>query len=424
MRRVLRLVTTVLVLAIPALVAVPMVRLHADSPLERSAVEIVDDALPRLEFQRQALDGGSAQRMQQLFPEGYFFSYALYGLTWVDVGARSEQLRDRGLAEARWALSHLDSERGRAVFDESLDPPYGVFYQGWTTWLRGGIVRLAGAGATESARFSADVQQLADSFTRTLDRTGSPFLTAYPGQAWPCDSAVAIAAVRLAGDQHIGVVDRWLAAVGSRRDPATGLLPHTVDPVSGAPTSGARATSQVIILRFLIEVDPVGASRDWKTFRDRFGSTIPGIPGVREHPQGTDLPGDVDSGPLILGLSASASAVALGDAVLYGDRPAAAALTGLAEATGFAVEWNGSRRYLAGQLPVGDAFLAWSMTARPWINQADPVTSGPGWSWRIPWYLPTWILIAPFLALATWLALPAIVPARRDSEGAPQTATV
>jgi hypothetical protein len=42
--------------------------------------------------------------MQEPFPEGYFFSYALYGLTWVDVGMRDGAPRDRALAEARWAL--------------------------------------------------------------------------------------------------------------------------------------------------------------------------------------------------------------------------------------------------------------------------------------------------------------------------------
>jgi hypothetical protein len=409
-----RVLTAVLLLGLPALLVVPMTRLHTSSPLDRADIEIVEDALPRLAFLRRALDGGAAEQMQRLFPEGYFFSYALYGLTWVDVGARSAQQRDRALSEARWALEHVDSPAGRAVFDESLDPPYGVFYQGWTTWLRGGVARLAGPGSPESARFATDARQLADAFSRTLAESGSPFLPAYPGQAWPCDSTVGIAAVRLAGDQHAGVVERWLSAAAQRRDPATGLLPHTADPVTGQPTSGARATSQTIILRFLPEVDPAAARRDWATFRELFASQALGIPGVREHPQGTDLPGDVDSGPLIHGLSASASAVALGDAVLYRDRSAAAALTGLAEATGLPIEWNGARRYLGGQLPIGDAFLAWSLTARPWITQPNPVDTGPTWTWRIPWHLTAWALTAPFLALATWLLLTA---QRRNAVG-------
>ncbi|WP_196279459.1 hypothetical protein [Catellatospora vulcania] len=404
MRRLVRSFVVLLVLALTGLAGIEVSRLHTPSPLARTDAEIVADTLPRLAFQREALDGGSAARMQQLFPEGWFFSYTLYGLTWLDVGARSTQLKERALAEARWALSRVDSVDGRAVFDDSLDPPYGVFYQGWATWLRGGVVALAGPGAPERDRLTPDADALATAFRRQLGATGSPFLTAYPGQAWPCDSAVGIAAVRLAGTltgvDRSGLIRDWLAAADSRRDRATGLLPHTVDPVTGQPTSGARATSQVMVLRFLREVDPAVGARDWAAFREQFASTVPGAPGIREHPRGVDLAGDVDSGPLLWGLSTSASAVALGDAVVYGDAPAAAALTGLAEAAGLAVQWDGERRYLGGALPVGDAFLAWSLAARPWAGGDVAAATGPAWTWRLPWYAGLTALLAPAWLLA------------------------
>lgn len=149
-------------------------------------------------------------------------------------------------------------------------------------------------------------------------------------------------------------------------------------------------------LRFLREVFPADATRDWATFRTRFASTVPGAPGLREHPRGVDLPGDVDSGPLILGLSASASVVALGDAVLFRDRRTAAALTGLAEVTGMAVEIGGQRRYLGGVLPVGDAFLTWSVTATGWIvptTESTAPVGGPSPWWRLPWLLLAWWLV-------------------------------
>src|SRR4029453_1770632 len=116
-------------------------------------------------------------------------------------------------------------------------------------------------------------------------------------------------------------------------------LPPRADPVTGTPIEGARATSQTIALRFLREVDPAGARRDWSRFRDRYASTVPGLPGIREYPRGHDGGGDVASGPLVLGLSASASAVALGDATLFGDRHGARRLAGLTEATGLGLTW-------------------------------------------------------------------------------------
>jgi hypothetical protein len=370
-------------------------RLYSTPALDRSDREVVEDALPRLEFLRGALEDGAGEDMQRLFPEGYFFSYALYGLAWVDVGMRAPAQRARATEEARWAMRHLESEQGRAPFDATLAPPYGVFYAGWTLWLRGGLVRLGDAAQRDRVR--ADSDTLANAFLASE----SPFLQAYPNQSWPCDSTVAIAALALGGDltgvDHGPVVARWLAAADARRDPATGLLPHRADPVTGAPLDGARATSQVIILRFLREVAPDRARADHRLFVERHRSTTPGAPGIREYPRGVDGSGDVDSGPLVLGLSMSASAVALGNANLYGDRPTARRLAGLSEAVGM----RAAGRYLGGAVPVADAFLVWSHVAAGWRLPADRAHgTGGGW-WRLPWLAVVVLLLAVPLWRAT-----------------------
>lgn len=424
-RRRLVAALVAVVAALASLAATVLVtRLYADSPLDRTGRAVVADALPRLEFLRRAIGDGGAERMQRLFPEGHLFLHVLYGLSWVEVGGRDPQWRDEALREARRALDALDSGAGRAPFSPALDPPYGVFHAGWSNWLRGGVVRLAGGPASapyDADRLAADTAALARAFEARLAATGSPFLTAYPGQAWPVDSVVGIAAVRLADHlagtgTHTDLLARWLTAADARRDPDTGLLPHRVDPDSGKPVEGARATSQTMLLRFLREVDPDAATRDWVRFRELFASTNGWAPGIREHPQGVDLPGDVDSGPLILGLSASASVVALGDAVLFGDRRTAAALTGLAEATGFAVRSAGQRRYLGGVLPVGDAFLVWSATASGWVVPASETvapTGGPGPWWRLPWLLALLAVVPPWWLLAVTTTSATIVKGKR-----------
>jgi hypothetical protein len=327
--------------------------------------------------------------MQKYFPEGYLFSYVLYGLSWVQVGFRSPSWRSRAVAEARWALSHVDSPEGRAVFDASLDPPHGVFYVGWSAWLRGNIVALSG---DTDPRYTSDVTALAAAFDR---RSPDPFLPAYPGQAWPCDSVVAMAAIALSdslggASTHTGLISRWLAEAGTWRDTRTGLLPHTAD-----PGSGARATSQVIILRFLYEFAPDVGAVDWAAFKRHFGSDLLGIPGIREYPRGVDGAGDVDSGPLPLGFSFSASALALGVAALYGDSRAASALTGLAEVTGLPFTSRGQKRYAFGLLPVGDAFLLWSFTAMSprADHHAGARTDWPSGFWRVPWYAAVYLTL-------------------------------
>jgi hypothetical protein len=50
------------------------------------------------------------------------------------------------------------------------------------------------------------------------------------------------------------------------------------------------------------------------------------------------------------------------------------------------LQWRGRRAYAFGQLPVGDAFLAWASVVRPWNVPAAPsVADTPYAGWRVVW---------------------------------------
>ncbi|MGW4802472.1 hypothetical protein ACWEPC_59670, partial [Nonomuraea sp. NPDC004297] len=270
----------------------------------------------QLAFLRAALDSGAGERAQELFPEGYFFLHALYGLTWVELALREPAeaaVRASALREARWALDRLDGPAGRAPFSPDLTPSYGVFYRGWCNWLRGGVLSLQPADRRdpgELRRFTDDSAALGRAFAASR----SPFLAAYPGRSWPVDSVVAVASLRLHDvlrpPRYAGAVARWLRLTRERLDPGTGLIPHEAEPGTGVPAEVARGSSQSMIQRFLADVDPAFAAQQYARFRERYVVTPLGLgPAVREYPVGMDGPGDVDSGPLPLGVSLSATAV-------------------------------------------------------------------------------------------------------------------
>lgn len=362
----------------------------------------------QLRFLRGALERGAGEEMQGLFPEGYFFSHTLYGLAWADLGAAQapdSPLRRQALAEATWAAERLDTPAGRAPFSPELDPPLGVFAVGWATWLRAGVLALAQPAerpAAAVARLTDDCTALAGAFARSP----TPFLQAYPGQAWPVDSVVAVAALTrceaLLGQDHRALIARWSVAARERLDPATGLLSHRVDLRDGRPLDGARGSSQSIIVRFLPAIDPQWGLEQYLRFRAQFVTTVAGVPGVREYPHGQVGAGDVDSGPLVAGVSLSASTVALGAARMWDDRTLAEPLRHTGEWLGFGVTWGGERRYAFGLLPVGDAFLAWALTApllpeRPAADVFPPLVAP--W-WRLPAHLAGLALL-----LLLWLPL-------------------
>ncbi|MCU7725490.1 hypothetical protein ODJ79_17320 [Actinoplanes sp. KI2] len=367
----------------------------------------------QMTFLRSELTDGAATTAQGQFPEGYFFLYVLYGLTAVDLG-------DAG--EARWALAHLDSAEGREPFSADLTPPYGVFYVGWLNFyvgwlnrLRGGILSLSPPGTTDPA-FDRDSAALAAAF----DASPTPFLPAYPSRAWPVDSTVAIASLalhdKLTTPRYGPTIARWLSGVRVRLDPATGLLPHTADLETGAPTAGARGSSQSIIQRFLPEIDPDFARSQYLTFRSRFLARPLGLgPAIREYPHGTTGPADVDSGPLPLGISLSATVVTLGAARVQRDESLAAGLANFGDLAGVPLDTWHTRRYAFGAVPIGDAFLAWSKSARP-LAASPPPSVLSRW-WRLPLLTVLLLLaVAPWvlrlLTAAPWV--PAIIRRRRS----------
>ncbi|GAB2619267.1 hypothetical protein Aab01nite_33260 [Paractinoplanes abujensis] len=390
------MVRLVLAVAITAAAALGVARLTtpADGGITR-----------QLAFLRSELESGAAEDAQQQFPEGYFFLYALYGLTAVDASR---------LEDARWALTHLESDAGRAPFTGDMPLKYGVFYRGWVNWLRGGIAALS-RDPGELRQFEQDSAEIAAAF----DASPTPYLTSYPGQAWPVDSTVAMASLRLHDKvltpKYEETTIVWLANVRAGLDPATQLIPHTVDADTGEPTSGAQGTSQSIINRFLPEIDADFATQQYTRFRTWFLDAPLGLgPAVREYPVGFDGPANVDSGPLVLGISLSATAVTIGAARVHGDASLATSLSQFGEVAGWPLATPWTKRYAFGLAPIGDAFLAWSKSARLWV--AAPPAELPSRYISVWWRLP---LLTLFLAVgaAPWL-LRAAVRRRRAGSSA------
>lgn len=364
------------------------------------------DLPAQLTFLREALEGGTAVNMQQLFPEGYFFSYVLYGLAWTNWGSTNPDRQAQAIEEARWALHALESAAGRAVFSPTLDPPYGVFYAGWKSYLHGSILRLQDAPERDSAdveRYQNDLDALAQAF----ERSETPFLPAYPGQSWPVDSVVGMAALRLHDEvftpQYGSVIDRWLREAQTRLDPGTGLLPHRANLGTGAPVENARGSSQSLIAYFFTQIDPEWGKEQYEGFRQRFVVNYLGIPGTLEYPAGVVGLGDIDSGPLIFGVSLSASVVTAAAARANGDTALADAILDVGEALGFPITWAGSKRYALGLLPVGDAFVAWARSIPAAPTSEDTLLPIPPVLWRIPLHLISALLLVLLWVGVVWL---------------------
>jgi hypothetical protein len=141
---------------------------------------------------------------------------------------------------------------------------------------------------------------------------------------WPADQSALLAGLRRTDAAHgtalhVEPVARFLAIVDAQGTHRSGL------PVSELTGQGPgarfpRGCAQSFISRYLAEVDPERTRAWWRLYRAGFLVELPpGIVGFREWPRGVERSGDVDSGPIVLGIGTAASALAISAAKANGD---------------------------------------------------------------------------------------------------------
>jgi hypothetical protein len=327
------------------------------------------DVHHQLQYLKGEMHMGATSEMQRLFPEGHLFMNALYGLAWADLVANLNEgqpdtevpLRTEAEQEIAWALAEMDSPKGRRIFQKKLPLPYGVFYRGWSNYLRSKHFQVASKdhhSAVDKARFQADCDAIANAF----DVAEEPYLESYHEGTWPADNVLAIASLAaydrmFSTFRYKKTVADWLVKVKANLDEQTGLIPHIWYP--GRPAQGARGSSQSLMLCLLPEIDSTFARAQFALYEQYFVTRRLSLPGIREYPVGIDGNGDIDSGPVIWGIGGAASVVGQRAAMMNGQEDLYLGLRNSLEAFGAAHTLFGKKKYLFGQLPMADAFIAW-----------------------------------------------------------------
>jgi hypothetical protein len=182
----------------------------------------------------------------------------------------------------------------------------------------------------------------------------------YPGEVYVPDNVVAIAGLallrRCLHEPPDRQVQAFLARLRARHlDATTGVFVFA----PGQPGRGSGAAWTAYFLSF---VDPALSRQQFDRLFEHFGVALPGgALALREWPRGVERGGDVDSGPLVFGLSPSATGFALAGAALLDDEDRLRRLKRTAEAAGV----SSGGRYLFAPL-VGDAIVTATASATPW----------------------------------------------------------
>lgn len=276
-----------------------------------------------------------------------------------------EQLEARRVEVKRWVESLLhadtrtfDTKKWNEDALASLESAHGhVGFLGHLSWALGASCLLG----NELPPLSLPV---ADALARRFDASPSALLETYPGETYVPDNVVAIAGLsllqRCRGDtRHAATIDRFLNVMRAERlDPKTGVLVF-------APGQMGRGSGAAWMAYFLTFIDEPFAREQFTALFREFGAPLPfGAFAIREWPRGVERGGDVDSGPLVFGLSPSGTGFALAGAAFTNDDARLRAMLTTAELVGTSVG-TAHLRYLFSPL-VGDAITLATRTATSW----------------------------------------------------------
>lgn len=146
---------------------------------------------------------------------------------------------------------------------------------------------------------------------------------------------------------------------------------------------------------FLRDIDKDLAREQYALFTQHFLDSRFGMAVALEHPKGVHKPGDIDSGPLILGAGPAATIVAAAACRANGDANQAQLLARTVDAWGF-IKGSEEREYLLGAMPIADLFIAWGR-ATQCNSIAGKVNAAPKSTF------PLWSLLFCALLAGPWM---------------------
>jgi hypothetical protein len=251
---------------------------------------------------------------------------------------------------------------GEGPFDD-LHAGRGHAYLGYVALALGAVREL-----DPETPHAALHDELVAALARRLEASPQGIVETYPGEAYPCDIASIVGALgqhdRLTGGDHGPLVERMAALYRERWiDPASGYLVQAIDPRTGAARDAPRGSGTALAAYFWSFADPALAHELDRALLARGRRTALGLGAIAEYPDAHEGLGDIDSGPVLLGVSVSATGFSLAAARRRSDRSAFRELYRTASLFGVPVARGERTRFLAGG-PLGNAILLAMTTAR------------------------------------------------------------
>lgn len=240
---------------------------------------------------------------------------------------------------------------------ESLDGDKShVSYLSHLAWMIGNYRKISG-----DCRYNHLHDSICETMNRRILRSPIINIPTYPDEPiYVPDMMVAIVALsdyaKLNNSKYATTIDQWINKAKSEWiDDNTGLLVSFLDE-SGHSDATIKGSYTALNCYYLTQIDADFAKDQYEKLKVHFYQSFP-VYGIKEyHDRSCWLGLDIDAGPIILNLSPSGTAFAIGAATYFNDIKFRKSLLKTAEIAGHTIKWNDKRHYLLSDVAlVGEA---------------------------------------------------------------------
>lgn len=272
----------------------------------------------------------------------------------------------RAFDTAAWendALATLQEGRGHAA------------YLGYFNILLGLHRKLV-----PDSRYVALNDRISFALASRLRASKIALIETYPREVYPVDNAAVIGSIALhhenTGTDHGELLAAEYAALRERyTDPVSGLLYQCVDAITGEPYDKPRASGTALAAYFLsFGIDDSLSRELYNALRLKTSVEVLGFGMVNEYPDNVNAgAGDIDSGPVLFGLSFSGTGFAMSSARIHGDEDFYVGIYRILYLVGSPYDANRKRNFVTGG-PLGNAIMLAMLTARqsPRLQETAP----------------------------------------------------
>jgi hypothetical protein len=210
-------------------------------------------------------------------------------------------------------------------------------------------------------------------YVRRLSAGRFGLIETYPGQAFPTDVAAVAGAIavhgRITHKDYSSLLFVWATRVRTfQLDPVTGMVKQRMNAFTGASLDDPRGSGTGLAAYFAGFADRALAAELADALLRQERSFL-GFSAIREYAPGVVGSGDIDSGPVLFGVSVAATGFAIAPARSLGHREAFMRIYRTVDLFGMPAFGDGFRFRTGGQ--IGNALMFAFLTSGPELAEAS-----------------------------------------------------